>query len=138
MKRFAAALATLALAWPAGARAEGLTGTPFVEGLKTSTKILMTRDGNLTVASVESVTCVPGHRRSRMRSRATTFGRCRSSSSSSSSAFGPTRRGFPARSSWRVPRSSTNSPNDTRIAAPLEPGDTIAPGRAARQNAHGR
>jgi len=49
MKCFKAALMMLALAWPAIAQAE-LTGTPFVEGLKTPTKIVMTRGGNLLVS----------------------------------------------------------------------------------------
>lgn len=49
MRCLKAALVTLALTWPATARAE-LTGTAFVEGLKTPTKIVMTRGGNLLVS----------------------------------------------------------------------------------------
>ena len=49
MKCFNAALTVLALVCPAAARAE-LTGTPFVEGLQTPTKIVMTRGGNLLVS----------------------------------------------------------------------------------------
>jgi len=49
MKRFAAAIATLALAGPPAARAE-LTATTLVEGLKTPTRIVMTPAGNLLVA----------------------------------------------------------------------------------------
>ena len=49
MKCFKVTLMMLALAWPATARAE-LTGTPFVAGLKTPIKIVLTRGGNLLVS----------------------------------------------------------------------------------------
>ena len=49
MKCFKVTLMMLALAWPATARAE-LAGTPFVEGLKTPIKIVLTRGGNLLVS----------------------------------------------------------------------------------------
>jgi hypothetical protein len=49
MKCLKAALLTLVLTWPASARAE-VTGTPFVADLKTPTKIVMTRGGNLLVS----------------------------------------------------------------------------------------
>lgn len=49
MRCLKTALVTLALVWPATARTE-VAGTPFVAGLLTPTKIVMTRGGNLLVS----------------------------------------------------------------------------------------
>jgi len=50
MRCFEAALVTLAFAWPAAAPGAELAGTPLVEGLKTPTKVVLTRGGNLLVS----------------------------------------------------------------------------------------
>jgi len=53
MNRLEAALAILVAAWPAAARGE-VAGTPLVDGLKTPTKIVLTKGGSLFVVEIDT------------------------------------------------------------------------------------